>query len=491
MDELYYRPPEPPAPFPLGKRELVFGVLLCAACLLAVNFTFFGGFNLGFAIGAVLCILISMFYLLSRGFKSGVYPMTLLFLCMVIAAGFGRSDDGFVKFVLAHFLFLGINLGFSLLSGKNRFSSARFQTLGDSFATFFGLGFGQLSPAFRGLVQGLRRSGKLGRGMGSVLLGLCIAVPILLMVVPLLISADAAFDGLMSLLPSFDLQEALSTLVFGGLLFCLLFSRSTALVHSPEATASTQQKPRGLSPVTVITVLASVCAVYLAYLLSQLAYFIGGFSGLLPEQYTLAEYARRGFFEMAALCAINLGVIALCLGIVKKEGTAPLTVRVLCLFVGLVTLFLVAAASAKMFLYIESYGLTQLRLLTQTVMLFLAITTGAVCLWLFVPKLPYMKVIILAALIIGAVVIWADVDSTVAGYNVDAYLSGRLQYIDVWHLGDLGTGAIPHIVRLKQEATDPDVIQAARTVLSQYTEFHWDLRSWNWSIQQAFSSLSK
>ena len=490
MDNLYYQPPEPPKPFPLGKKELLFAPLLCLACLLAVNFTFFGGFHLGFAIGTVLCILVGFSYLLACGARPGAYPLTILTLCLVIAAGFGRSNDGFVKFVLAQFLFLGVNLSFSLLSGQNRFVPGRFSSLGDSFAAFFGLGFGKLSPAFRGLLESLRQSGKLGRGMGSVLLGLCIALPILLLVVPLLVSADAAFDGLVSLLPQFDLEELLTTLIFGGFLFCLLFSRNTGLIHSRRE-PSAQKPARGLSAVTVMTVLGAVCLVYLAYLLSQLAYFVGGFSGLLPEEYTLAEYARRGFFEMAALCGINLGIIALCLGIVKKEGTAPLAVRVLCLFVGLVTLFFVAAASAKMFLYIESYGLTQLRLLTQIVMLFLAITTGAVCLWLFIPKLPYMKVVILAALIIGAVVIWADVDSTVAGYNVDAYLSGRLQHIDVWHLGDLGTGAVPHIVRLREEAADPDVVRAANTVLSEWSLPQWDLRSWNWSVQQAFDSLSK
>ena len=61
MNELYYQPPEPPKPFPFGKRELILVPLLCLACLLAVNFTFFGGFHLGFAIGTVLCILVGFF----------------------------------------------------------------------------------------------------------------------------------------------------------------------------------------------------------------------------------------------------------------------------------------------------------------------------------------------------------------------------------------------------------------------------------------------
>ena len=76
-------------------------------------------------------------------------------------------------------------------------------------------------------------------------------------------------------------------------------------------------------------------------------------------------------------------------------------------------------------------GLTRLRLLTEVIMVFLAITTVLVAVWLFVPKMPYMKVVLLTALIIGAVVLWADVDTVVARYNVQAYQTKKLETVDV------------------------------------------------------------
>lgn len=479
----------PPVPFDTGKRELIFGALLVLCSLFVANCTLFGGMNLGFAIGVLLCMIPSFGYMISQGRKPAGYSLALLVLCAVIAAGFARSDDGFVKFVMTQFLFVGINLSLSLTAGQNRFSPAGLRSLGDSFITVFSIGLGNLSPAFQGLGQAFRKSGKLGQGAGAVLLGICIAFPILLVVVPLLISADAAFDGLVSLLPTFDFSELIATLILGGGLFCLLYTRATGLVHSKFTPDESKPASRGLSPLTVGTVLCAVCVVYLAYLLSQLAYFVGGFSGLLPRQYTLAEYARRGFFEMAILSVINLGIITLCLATVKKEGTAPLALRLLCLFVGLVTLFLVVASSAKMFLYIESYGLTRLRVLTQIIMLFMAVATVTVSAWLFAPKLPYMKVILLTALIIGAVVIWTDVDSVVASYNVEAYLSGKLETVDVQHLGDLGSGAVPHIARLIQEADSPNVVQAAQDVLLEKEVAIGDLRGWNWSAAYASDYL--
>lgn len=482
-----YRPS--PLPFDTEKRELIFGIALVFCCLFTANCTLYGGLNLGFAIGVVLSIALSFGYLLARGRKITGYSLALLLLCVVIAAGFARSDDGFVKFVLLLFLFVGINLGLSLMAGQNRFSPNGLRSIGDSFFAAFGIGLGKLTPAFQGVVNAFRHSGKLGQNTVAILLGVCIAFPILLVVIPLLISADAAFDGLISLLPSFDLSELLVTIMVGGCLFCLLYTRTTGLIHSEPSPNRSKTESRGLSPLTVGTVLGAVCVVYLAYLLSQLAYLSGGFSGLLPEEYTLAEYARRGFFEMAALSVINLGIITLCLAIVKKDGTVPRILRILCLFLGLASLFLIVAASAKMFLYINSYGLTQLRLLTQIIMLFMAIATVTVTVWLFVPKLPYMKVILLAALVIGAIVIWVDVDRTVAAYNVEAYLSGQLKSVDVYHLGQLGSSAIPHIFRLTQEAQDPNVAQAAKDVLDQTALSQEGFRSWNWAASQALKYL--
>ena len=194
----------------------------------------------------------------------------------------------------------------------------------------------------------------------------------------------------------------------------------------------------------------------------------------------MAGYARRGFFEMAWLCAIDLGMIALAVGVVtKQEGKAPLATRLLCLFIGMVTVFLVVTASAKMGMYIGSYGLTRLRVLTEVIMVFLGVATALVCVWLFVPTLPYMKAILLIALTMGAVTIWADVDTVVAGYNVRAYQNGTLDSVDVYYLGTLGDGAMPYIAELAQDS-DSKVAASAQKILDDNRESWTDFRDWNY-----------
>lgn len=477
MEQTPWRP-QPPARFPTEKNELLFALSMAVTGLLTANSVLYGGFNLGFTLGMLLSIAFSMVYLLRGGAKPSRYCIALLGLCAVIALGFARSSDGFVKFILFGFLFMGISLGLCLLAGRPRFATGRFQTLGDSFITFFGIGFGELSPSLHGLADSLRNGSRFSRSFGSVLLGLAIAFPLLLVLIPLLISADAAFDGLVGLLPEFDLGEFLGTIFCGTILAMVLYARGTGLRHRAVENIQPRQRQRGLAALTVNTVLGMVCAVYLAYLFSQLAYFFGGFSGLLPQEYTLAEYARRGFFEMAMLCVLNLVIIAVSFAVLKPTEQTPKITRLLCLFIGVISLFLVTAASAKMFLYIESYGLTRLRLLTQIIMLFFGITTAIVMVWLFVPKLPYMKAVILTALIIGALVIWLDVDTIVASYNVNAYLSGKLD-LDWAYMCSLNSSSAPHIARLAQEAPAGHIRSLAQNYMEHLRPLEMDLRNWN------------
>lgn len=483
MENNAYAPVPPEDKLTTAKREAIFGGILLIFGLMLGNYMIFGGLNLGFSIALLGTLAAAVVYLLRSGCKGKGYGWALLGLCVLIIPGFARSGDGFVKFVMLCFLFVGINLGLTTLAGKNLWDPAQVRCLMEPFRAFFGLGFGKLPAAFRGIRSAVRNGGAVTKKSSAVVLGVVISVPILAVMIPLLIRSDAAFEGLLDLLPEFRFSEMYVTAIYGGGLACVLYTRTVALCHLPIGTAPEEKARKKLNSLTMNTVLLAVCALYVVYLLSQLAYFVGGFSGILPEGYNLAQYARRGFFEMAWLCIINLSVMILGVSLTeKRDGRTPLSTRLACLFIGLVTLFLVFAAGAKMVLYIGSYGMTRLRVLTMVIMIFLGLTTAVVSLWLFQPKLPYMKVILLSALVIGAVVLWTDVDTVVANYNVDAYLSGYLETVDVSHLSELDSGAVPALNRLALEAEDPLVRQMAADVLGYWDRKSIDdFRDWNYS----------
>ena len=487
MDQPINQNPEPQNPVPFqtlyetGKREIILCFLTLVSGLALANFVLKGGLNLGFAIAAICSLITAAWYLFASGHKGTWYTKSVLALCLFIAAGFARSDDLAVKVILLCFLFVGGNLALCVTAGQNRRSPG---TLGSLLDAPRALVLGNVGNSLRGVEHFFRTGGESSRRAGAILVGLGISVPVLAVMIPLLMGADAAFEGLMDQLPEFDIPEVIFTLFYGTMVFIALYNRNVAL-HRQEKTVSTPKLRKGLHLFTVNTVLGMVCVLYLVYLFSQIAYFSGGFLGILPKGYSTAEYARRGFFEMAWLCAINLGILTVGVGLVSGGSKLPLSTKLLCLFLSLVTLFLVSASCAKMVLYIGTYGLTRLRILTMTVIVFLAITTVVVAVWLFVPRLQYMKILLLTALVMGAAVLWLDVDTQVAKYNVRSYLSGDLSEIDTRHLSSLGDGALPYIRELTQ-ASDPEVAQIARDMAEHWdTEAPEDFRSWNYLTAQA------
>lgn len=467
--------------YPAAKGEFILCGFLLPLCLLLGNCLIYAGANLGMAIAALGCMLCSFLYLRSHGCRMTVYSGALLLLSLALTAGLARTDDGIVKFVCICFLLISTNLSFCLMAKQNTHSPNAIGSLLDASRAAFHFGIGHSSQVFRGFGSAFRRSSSLGQKGGAFLLGLCIAVPVIACMIPLLISADAAFDGLMALLPEFRPKELIATILSGCGLGSILIVRGIALRHAPKE-APAKKEIKGINAITISTILGAVSFLYGVYLLSQVAYLSGGFAGILPKGYTLAEYARRGFFEMALLSGGNLTLMVLCLGLVRKNPKAPMVTRLLCLFIGIVTLFLISTASAKMFLYIDSYGLTRLRVLTQITMLFLALTTLIVTIWLFVPSLPYMKIVLLAALTISTATLWADVDTLVAKYNVDAYLSGQLAQVDVLYLSELGDGAVPQLARLAKQAPDKLTAYRAANQLKEKARNHQDtdIRRWNY-----------
>ena len=279
------------AMFSVGKKEWIYGLvcLVCALCL--SNFVLYGGFYLGFAVTSLVLTFSGCAYLLSRGHKLKAYPGALLVLSMVICAGFLRSNDSFVKCVLLCFLAVAENLSLCLMAGQNLRDPGGFATVFDAPRALFVLGLGQIEPVFRSMFRSAKDSGKAGRIGGGFVLGVLLALPLLAVVVVLLIRADAAFSGLVHLLPRADGGQIFSTLVCGTLGFCLVFPRAVGLSHRQKQQRQEKQR-KGLYPVTVNTVLLALCLALndlYSFGDKRLAHTLNGMCDIIED------YAARSF----------------------------------------------------------------------------------------------------------------------------------------------------------------------------------------------------
>ena len=488
--------PPPKVSLPGGKRERFFAILLLVLSLVMGNTGTYMG--LGFGLPFVLMGAVTLWYVWKKE-NITLYGLSCMLLSMILAASSVRTSDTVTLFLVFPLILFGYFLGLTAMTNANARPLGRFSSVLDVCYAAFNRSFTQVFPAFRGLLR-KKECGKKGAG---VIWGVLAAIPVLFVLVPLLMSADAAFEGLMSQVTIRfpENSELVSSLILGLGIFILAYAQAVSLRANPGR-APAQARQGKVSPAAVNGFLGVCSLVYVLYLLSQGAYFFSAFRGILPRGFTSADYARRGFFEMAWVVALNLVMVGIVTALVRREPSkkVPLATRLLCLFFCLFSLVLIATAFSKMALYMGRFGLTRLRVLTSLFMLWLALWVLAAAICLFHPRFPHMKVAVIAALVLASLACWWDLDGAVAQYNVRAYETGKLQTVDLDTLAYLSDSAIPYIGELT-EAEDPNVAWQAQNILLDWAYGHamtgtddaekdyifesMDWRSWNLATARA------
>lgn len=232
--------------------------------------------------------------------------------------------------------------------------------------------------------EGEKTKGK----MGAVFLGIVIALPILVIILPLLSSADAGFEHLVGNLVEYigeHLMVTFTRIIFAipvsfylfGLVFGSIYGRNTDRIQT-EDLLETEKNMRKVPDAAICTALLILNLVYVLFIGLQGSYLFSAFTGGLPEEFTYAEYARRGFFELCQIGAWNL-ILLWCAGVFSRsESREHKGVRFLMMMLSVLTLLLLATAISKMGMYISVYGLTVRRILPLTFMVWMVMVFVAV-----------------------------------------------------------------------------------------------------------------
>lgn len=483
-----------------SKRDLIFSGIFFVLSLLCVNFLFYGGAGSAFAVVALGLYGGGLLYLRPHGRGGGVYMAFCIVSYVLCALTLVLSDSSMGAFLSVTTMFGLSGITLNEYMALRRENPGTISCIFDWFRTQVIMPFENIGNVFYALFRKKAEDGTTEkRKINSVLIGLLCAVPVLLMVVPLLMGADGAFEGMMDKLSVDGGKELPATLIFGTALFVLIFGQHFgAKIRKQEEKQSCSER-KGVDTAFLITFLSVIAVVYVLYLVSQLAYFFNAFAGLLPKNFTVAQYARRGFFEMTTVCVINLGLLFFALlGARKKEnGKEPVAIRILAVFLCLFSLVLIATAMSKMGLYISSYGMTYLRILTSVFMVFLCVVFCTMFLWIFLRKLPYMRVVVITAVILVLGVSFADPARVVAYYNVNAYQTGKLASVDMDELYMLESdGVVPYVWKLTEDS-DKYVKKDAWEIICEHAsdlgffeeegnEGSYDWRSFNFGSYKAY-----
>jgi len=325
--------------------------------------------------------------------------------------------------------------------------------------------------------------GSQGRHAVAVGRGLMLAAPLLFLFGALFVAADSVFqDYVSSAVPN------PGELTLHVVLIALFAWVSAGLLREylarPAAFEAVIEPWYRLGATELTIVLALLDLLFLAFVLVQLRYLFGGASLVETRTgLTYAEYARHGFFELVAVALLVLPLLLLADWLRRREeGRSDRLFKLLAGALILLLFVVMASALQRMRLYQREYGLTELRVYTTGVMLWLAV----VFVWLAFTVLRGRRdLFAVGALVSGFAATLAinvvNPDALIARTNLDR------PKLDVAYLTHLSDDATPELVKAL-----PTLAPWQREVLVIELEERRqseDWRNWNWSRHRAQQAL--
>ncbi|ADZ85696.1 DUF4153 domain-containing protein [Cellulosilyticum lentocellum] len=477
-----------------AEKWMLGGTLVLA--IIVMETILFGGLGLGVVAGVIA-------YFVCLGLFSKLYKRSMSKLAKWLMIPIVLSTLDFVIFgntVLRGFniIFLGILMLLHALEVFGKCEQAAFLPawVGEVLSLGITLPFASINKPVvlvkDELGTGQKKNMKV---IGKVLLGVVIATPILLVVVGLLASADAAFEGIINfafqnLTFNFDKLGAKSFFVV--ILFFMFFSYFYGLSHKEvrevrenyidpqrvrdsllmedeserilneehdlinQEDSVVNQPGIYLDFVVVSTIGTLLCVVYLIFCCSQLAYFVSAFKGVLPADFSSSEYARRGFFETLPIVGFNLLTIMFLSYITKREkGKKNTYIKVMISFITGFTAFMVTCALSKMFMYMERYGLSLWRVYVAWFLVLSLMVVILVFAKVFWQKLKLIKIVFIVFTVMYLGLNYSNVDYLVARQNVNLYKQGKTSDLSgCYNLSSSALGPIKELV-----ASHPEVLE--------------------------------
>lgn len=302
----------------------------------------------------------------------------------------------------------------------------------------------------------------------SILIGLIVSVPLLIVILPLLSSADSVFGYF-----AFNFYTNFTKINIGGTVWNIiritvvsfyLFGFFWSFRYSYTKDTIPYKVNGMLEPITVLTVLIIINLVYLLFTVVQFSYLYGGESAL-PNGFTYAEYARRGFFELVLVTIINFTILIVTTLYTKKDSPIKSVLNGVYTLLIVFTLNMLYSAHYKMSLYESAFGYTYLRIFVHFFLLLLFILFLIALAGIWFKKIPVAKLSIFATLLMYLFINFINVDSIIVKKNIDRYnISGK---IDVHYLTRVSYDAVPYVLKFAVNSSIDDSIR--KNLLDYYT----------------------
>ena len=350
-----------------------------------------------------------------------------------------------------------------------------FESVGDIIDTF-------KIPENKRENESLEKIKKIGKS-------LLITVPIILVVLILLMSADQVFEEIfgrvfldlskvLSLEGIVKLLSRLSVILItfflcGGFLINLV-KDDTMFTKEDEETKIAVK----FENLTINMILTVLNIIYLIFSFIQITNLFMNTSN--DPNFDYSSYARQGFFQLMFVSLINF-VILIVANINKIEKTKSQKIynKIMSLLIILFTLIIIVSAFYRMNLYQETYGYTYLRIFVDFVLISEVLISIPIIIYLLGKKIDILKNVIIITSFMFVLLNFMNIDNFIAEKNIDRYFNNpEDSNFDISYLCNLGTDATEQITRLLKADDEYIVKRTEKYLYEQKQSLDLDKMDW-------------
>ena len=198
----------------------------------------------------------------------------------------------------------------------------------------------------------------------DIILGIVISIPIILVLILLLTSADLYFSSFIEKIVSLfnfnlNIDNIIKHIIILVLSFIGVFSISIN-IYNYRNSKDEENRKVNISDTISYIVLSFINIVYILFLISEISKLTTNFLNI-PVEYTYAKYAREGFFQLLGVSSINFIIILFYYNFVFNFKDKKWIKHAL-LTIIFFSIFIIFNSYYRMGLYIFEYGFTTLRL---------------------------------------------------------------------------------------------------------------------------------
>lgn len=307
-------------------------------------------------------------------------------------------------------------------------------------------------PAWVFAAQSRTRGGA-GTRQWRLAVSVAATLALLAVFVPLLAGADATFAAVVDeLVPPMDSGTVTGWIVVFALVGIGTLATLYVLAGPPAPAADRDgSAKRPLARLEWALPVGALTLLFAAFVGAQLVALFGGDDYVQRTAgLTYADYARSGFWQLAAVTLLTLAVILPVLHRAARHTAADRRwLRVLLCTISGLTLVIIASALGRMWTYQQAYGFTVLRLLVGTCELWLGVVyllVIAAVLRLDTAWLPRTTIATAVAALLTLAA--SNPEALVASKNIDRLQHGK--ELDTRYLAGLSADIIPVLDRLPE-----------------------------------------